>query len=202
MAVYSRLRAPPHARHYTHASAPRPTHATPGPDCAQEVLNLLLTGFGVSNVFDGARDLGGMVMRGISARPAIGILSELEALRYVEARRRFRSTEAIPRHPPTPCRPTLPPLLSLASLASLASTWDTWDHMGHGTHGLGAAQVGSLFKQPSQPLWVVASESHYSLLFSLSGAVQQSSPLAALEEVLLRAFSAYDAEGNGFVSSR
>ena len=47
-----------------------------------QLLNLLLIGLGVSNVFDGDRDLGGMVMKGVHAKPALGYLSELEALRY------------------------------------------------------------------------------------------------------------------------
>ena len=153
--------------------------------CAQEVLNLLLTGFGVSNVFDGNRDLGGMVMRGISARPKIGILSELEALRYVEVARPEPSNPLLHRSTHRSTHPVIAPC---------PRRLDTGRR-------LCAAQVGSLFKQPTHPLWVVASESHYSLLFSLSGAVQHTSPLATLEEGLLRAFSAYDSEGNGFVSS-
>ena len=113
--------------------------------CAQEVLNLLLLGRGVSNVFDGERDLGGMIMRGVVERPPVGLLSELEALRYVE--------------------------------------------------------VGALCKRPTFPIWIVASESHYSVLFALAGSVQDTSALATLEEELLRAFSAHDHEGNGFISA-
>ena len=113
--------------------------------CAQEVLNLLLVGRGVSNVFDGDRDLGGMIMRGVSERPPVGLLSELEALRYVE--------------------------------------------------------VGALCKRPSFPIWIVASESHYSVLFALAGSVQDTSALASIEDELLRAFSTYDQEGNGFIAA-
>ena len=51
---------------------------------------------------------GGLVLRGITARPPVGLLSELEALRYIE--------------------------------------------------------VGSRLKGPASPLWVVASQTHYSLL--------------------------------------
>ena len=113
---------------------------------SQEVLNLLLLGCGVSNVFDGEKDLGGgFVLRGVPCRPAVGLLSQLEALRYL--------------------------------------------------------QVGNYYKQPHAPIWVIASESHYSLLFSLSAAVQSTDALSQLEERLLEAFSEYDQEGNGFISS-
>jgi surfactin synthase thioesterase subunit len=102
--------------------------------CSQEVLNLLLLGVGVSNVFDGSRDLGGgFMLRGVPLRPPVGLLSELEALRYL--------------------------------------------------------QVGSFFKQPVHPIWVVASESHYSILFALTTRVQAVGARAALEERLLAAFS-------------
>ena len=114
--------------------------------CAQELLNLLLVGAGVSNVFDGARDLGGgFVLRGVPHRPPVGLLSELEALRYL--------------------------------------------------------QVGTYFKQPTHPIWVVASESHYSILFALSASVQATDAISQLEERLLAAFNEFDQEGNGFISA-
>ena len=78
------------------------------------------------------------------ARPAVGLLSQLEALRYLE--------------------------------------------------------VGALFKRPASPIWVIASESHYTLLFACDGAVQEVSALAAVEEQMLAAFR-YDTEGNGFISA-
>ena len=33
-------------------------------------------------------------------------------------------------------------------------------------------QVGDFFKKPEHPIWVVASESHYSLLFATTASVQ------------------------------
>ena len=114
--------------------------------CSQEGLNLLLAGVGVSNVFDGSRDLGGgFVLRGVPARSPVGLLSQLEALRYL--------------------------------------------------------QVGTFFKQPMHPIWVVASESHYSLLFATSNEVQATDAVSELEERLLAAFSEFDQEGNGFISA-
>ena len=53
-------------------------------------------------------------------------------------------------------------------------------------------QVGSFFKQPVHPIWVVASESHYSILFALTARVQAVGARAALEERLLAAFSELD----------
>ena len=114
--------------------------------CSQEVLNLLLLGCGVSNVFDGSRDLGGgFVLRGVPRRPPVGMLSQLEALRYL--------------------------------------------------------QVGTYYKEPRFPIWIVASESHYSILFALTASVQATDELSQLEGRLLEAFSEHDQEGNGFISS-
>ncbi|KAL1495180.1 hypothetical protein AB1Y20_017045 [Prymnesium parvum] len=125
--------------------------------CSQEGLNLLLTGQerrprhtlarrATSNVFDGERDLGGgLVLRGVASRPAVGLLSVLEALRYL--------------------------------------------------------QVGNFFKQPHAPIWVVASETHYSVLFGLSTSVQAIDPLSTIERQLEEVFSQYDQEGNGFISA-
>jgi len=54
--------------------------------CSQEILNLVLFGRATSNVFDGQENLGeGMSLRGVPEEVDIlvGLLSELEALRYV-----------------------------------------------------------------------------------------------------------------------
>lgn len=53
--------------------------------CSQELINLLLTGQAVSNVFDYTlRPSGELICRGIQSRPDIGYLSALEAMRYLE----------------------------------------------------------------------------------------------------------------------
>jgi len=53
--------------------------------CSQELLNLLLTGQAVSNVFDHTlRPSGELICRGLQFRPAIGYLTQLEAMRYLE----------------------------------------------------------------------------------------------------------------------
>ena len=61
--------------------------------------------------------------------------------------------------------------------------------------------MGNLFKQPHSPIWVVASESHYTVLFALTAEVQATDALGAIEDRLLAAFSEYDTEGNGFISA-
>ncbi|CAM9743312.1 unnamed protein product [Choristocarpus tenellus] len=45
--------------------------------CTQELLNLLLCGCAVSNVFDGSTTLGdsGLVLKGVPSRPPVGYLS-------------------------------------------------------------------------------------------------------------------------------
>ncbi len=53
--------------------------------CSQELINLLLTGQAVSNVFDNTLSPSGdMICRGIQSRPVIGYLTQLEAMRYCE----------------------------------------------------------------------------------------------------------------------
>ena len=52
---------------------------------SQELINILLTGQAVSNVFDNHVDMGGgLICRGIQAQPAIGYLTQLESHRYCE----------------------------------------------------------------------------------------------------------------------
>ena len=84
------------------------------------------------------------MLRGVPTKPPVGLLSELESLRYLE--------------------------------------------------------VGSYYKQPAHPIWVVASDSHFSVLFGTSASVQHVDEATAIEERLLASFSEFDQEGNGFVS--
>lgn len=50
--------------------------------CSQELMNLLMTGAATSNVFDGVKDMGGLLMKGCLGRPHVGYLTQIEALRY------------------------------------------------------------------------------------------------------------------------
>lgn len=53
--------------------------------CSQELINLLLTGQAVSNVFDNVMTpSGALTCYGIQRRPAVGYLTQLESLRYCE----------------------------------------------------------------------------------------------------------------------
>jgi ubiquitin carboxyl-terminal hydrolase MINDY-3/4 len=52
--------------------------------CTQELVNLLRTGAAVSNVFDGVRDLDGLVLRGVARRSRIGLLSLFEFYKSIE----------------------------------------------------------------------------------------------------------------------
>jgi Domain of unknown function (DUF4205) len=115
--------------------------------CAQELINLLLTGQAVSNVFDNTLSPSGdMVCRGIQMRPQIGYLSQLEALRYCE--------------------------------------------------------VGSYYKSPKVPIWVVGSTSHFTVLFGESAALAESQSDLILEECR-RAFKSMEGgEENGYIHVR
>ena len=65
--------------------------------CSQEVLNLLLFGRATSNVFDGEQDLddGVLVLHGVpdDVTVRVGLLSELESLRYVTVGDRLKNPQ-------------------------------------------------------------------------------------------------------------
>ncbi|CAM9138776.1 unnamed protein product, partial [Discosporangium mesarthrocarpum] len=113
--------------------------------CTQELLNLLLCGCAVSNVFDGSTMLGdsGLVLKGIPSRPPVGYLSHLEALRYL--------------------------------------------------------QVGSYYKSPLDPVWVIGSTSHFTIMFAVDRAVITETESEKLLEQVSRAFKAADTQEAGFI---
>lgn len=57
---------------------------------SQSLINLLLTGSATQNVFDGSRDLCGLLLSGIQTQSAVGFLSYLECLRYLEVGRHLK----------------------------------------------------------------------------------------------------------------
>ena len=60
--------------------------------CGQELMNLLLTGQAVSNIFDNTmKPSGDLTCRGIQSRPVVGYLTQLEALRYCESGGYYKS---------------------------------------------------------------------------------------------------------------
>lgn len=112
----------------------------------QEIVNLLLSGRAVANVFDGRMDLGGgMFVNGISSTVEVGFLTLLESLNF--------------------------------------------------------CKVGQFLKSPKWPIWVVGSESHYTVLFALDIKVQDENELEGRETQIRRAFDAQDQSGGGgFIS--
>jgi len=110
---------------------------------SQELMNLLLTGQAVSNVFDNSMTLSEeLTCRGIQYRPAIGYLSQLESLRYCE--------------------------------------------------------VGSYYKSPMFPVWIVASTNHFSVVFGDSKCLQESKSDQLLERCR-RAFKKVEDGESGFI---
>lgn len=56
--------------------------------------------------------------------------------------------------------------------------------------------VGSFYKNPKNPVWVIASETHLSVLFSNEkNLVSKETP----SEVARRVFKSYDPDGNNFI---
>ena len=112
----------------------------------QEIVNLLLCGQAVPNVFDERIDLGGgMFLKGISRNVEVGFLTLLESLNF--------------------------------------------------------CKVGQYLKCPRWPIWVVGSESHYTVLFALDISVQDENELEEWESQIRKAFDAQDQSGGGgFIS--
>ena len=112
--------------------------------CSQELLNLLLTGQATTNVFDHTVDMSGLIIHGISQRPSIGYLSQLESLRY--------------------------------------------------------CTVGTYYKTPTYPIWVLGSQSHFTVLFSQDPDVVKESESESVLERCRRVFKGIDnGEENGFI---
>ncbi|XP_073013126.1 uncharacterized protein [Typha latifolia] len=123
-----------------------PLVTAPFGHASQEIVNLLLCGEAVPNVFDGRMDLGGgMFLKGIPTGVEVGFLTLLEALNL--------------------------------------------------------CKVGQNLKCPKWPIWVVGSESHYTVIFALHPNVQEENELEERESRIRRAFDAQDQSGGGgFIS--
>ncbi|KAK7270940.1 hypothetical protein RJT34_26476 [Clitoria ternatea] len=119
-----------------------PLVTAPFGHASQEIVNLLLCGQAVPNVFDGRMDLGGgMFLKGISQYVEVGFLTLLESLNF--------------------------------------------------------CKVGQYLKCPKWPIWVVGSESHYTVLFALDAGVQKENELEERESQIRKAFDAQDQSGGG-----
>ncbi|GAB2212931.1 hypothetical protein Drorol1_Dr00020937 [Drosera rotundifolia] len=123
-----------------------PLVTAPFGHASQEIVNLLLCGQAVANVFDERIDLGGgMFLKGISMNVDVGFLTLLESLNF--------------------------------------------------------CKVGQHLKSPKWPIWVVGSESHYTVLFALEPSVQDENEMEARESQIRRAFDNQDQSGGGgFIS--
>ncbi|XP_077248646.1 ubiquitin interaction motif-containing protein isoform X2 [Tasmannia lanceolata] len=123
-----------------------PLVTAPFGHASQEIVNLLLCGQAVPNVFDERMDLGGgMFLKGVPTEVDIGFLTLLESLNF--------------------------------------------------------CKVGQYLKCPKWPIWVVGSESHYTVLFALDTSVQDENELEERESLIRRAFDAQDQSGGGgFIS--
>jgi len=60
-------------------------------------------------------------------------------------------------------------------------------------------QVGSFYKAPEAPVWVVGSASHFSVGFALDAAVGRESPSEALFQRVQRVFKSFDPMETGFM---
>ncbi|GJP42914.1 hypothetical protein CLOM_g2442 [Closterium sp. NIES-68] len=122
---------------------PEPPLVTPPfGHASQEIVNLLLCGEAVPNVFDGTMDLGGgMSLKGIPSETQVGFLTLLESLNL--------------------------------------------------------CKVGQRLKHPKLPVWVVGSESHYTVLFALSTEVQNENDAEAEETRVREVFDRFDTSGGG-----
>ncbi|KAK9072178.1 hypothetical protein SSX86_008610 [Deinandra increscens subsp. villosa] len=124
----------------------QPLVTAPFGHASQEIVNLLLSGMAVANVFDGKMDLGGgMFVKGILTPVEVGFLTLLESLNF--------------------------------------------------------CKVGQSLKSPKWPIWVIGSESHYTVLFALDPRVQDENEFEGRETTIRRAFDAQDQSGGGgFIS--
>ncbi|KAF8377166.1 hypothetical protein HHK36_030539 [Tetracentron sinense] len=123
-----------------------PLVTAPFGHASQEIVNLLLCGKAVPNVFDGRMDLGGgMFLKGIPTSVEVGFLTLLEY------------------------------------------------------HNL--CKVGQHLKCPKWPIWVVGSESHYTVLFAFDTSVQDENELEQWESQIRKSFDGQDQSGGGgFIS--
>lgn len=118
---------------------------------SQELVNLVLTGRCVSNVFDGEKSLSAgndsFKMHGIAQINDIGYLTLLEALCYTT--------------------------------------------------------VGKHLKSPLYPIWLIGSDSHYTVIFALDKNIGTYKPLTEEQQMMMTAqlvFQQFDPEQNGFIT--
>ena len=109
----------------------------------QSLLNLFLFGVATSNVFDGIRDLGGLIMTGLEERSQIGLLSLHEAYKSLE--------------------------------------------------------VGDNLKNPVYPIWVLSSETHFTVLWTDGKKLSETEMRASSKQQKLKQnLLQFEQDGGGF----
>jgi hypothetical protein len=76
-------------------------------------------------------------------------------------------------------------------------------HVGYLSHleALRLCQVGSYYKIPTHPVWLVGSSSHFTVLFALDRRINEQSTAETLFSSVQRAFKAVDTDECGFIMS-
>jgi hypothetical protein len=131
--------------------------------CSQELVNLVVTGAAVTNVFDGRKVLDGAVddpnayaLRGIPTQQDIGFLTLLEALRLSKVCDALRCVL-------WGCG-VCSRLFVRLFFGCVLCVWLCLCRQ---------QKVGNHYKTPRFPIWVVGSSSHYTFCFALNKAVGQ-----------------------------
>ncbi|XP_025411285.1 ubiquitin carboxyl-terminal hydrolase MINDY-3 isoform X2 [Sipha flava] len=110
---------------------------------SQCLINMMITGQAVSNVFNNDQVVAGLKLQGIDKQSEVGFLTLLEHLRY--------------------------------------------------------CQVGTYLKNPCNPIWVLGSDTHLTVLFSFDQNLVSKETQA---DIARRTFKLFDQDGNNFISTQ
>ncbi|VVC31678.1 Hypothetical protein CINCED_3A020920 [Cinara cedri] len=110
---------------------------------SQSLINMMITGRAVSNVFNNDQIVAGLKLQGIEKQSEIGFMTLLEHLRY--------------------------------------------------------CQVGTYLKNPCNPIWVLGSDTHLTVLFSFNRNLVSMETQA---DIARRTFKLFDEGGNNFISTQ
>jgi len=110
---------------------------------SQSLINMMITGQAVSNVFNNDQVVAGLKLQGIEKQSEVGFMTLLEHLRY--------------------------------------------------------CQVGTYLKNPCNPVWVLGSDTHLTVLFSFDQNLVSKETQA---DIARRTFKLFDQDGNNFISTQ